>query len=79
MIVWGGSNDSSGARYNPATNTWTTFDLPTHGAETRYISLLEKDGKMSVTVPESRARRVAVMTFRSQADMDAAKKAAESR
>jgi streptogramin lyase len=66
-------------RLDPATSAWTTFDLPTHGAETRYISLLEEDGKMSVTVPESRARKVAVMTFRSQADMDAAKKAAESR
>jgi streptogramin lyase len=62
-------------RLDPATNTWTTFDLPTHGSESRYISILEKNGKMSVTVPESRARKVAVMTFRSQADMDAAKRA----
>jgi streptogramin lyase len=62
-------------RLDPATNTWTTFDLPTHGAETRYISLLEKNGSMSVTIPESRSRKVAVMTFRSEADMAAAKQA----
>lgn len=58
-------------RLDPATNTWSAFDLPTHGAETRYVSILEKDGKMSVTIPESRARKVAVMTFRSEADMEA--------
>jgi streptogramin lyase len=64
-------------RLDPATNTWTAFDLPTHGAETRYMSILEKGGAMSVTIPESRARKVAVMTFRSQADMDAARRAAQ--
>jgi streptogramin lyase len=64
-------------RLDPATNTWTSFDLPTHGAETRYMSILEKGGAMSVTIPESRARKVAVMTFRSQADLDAAKRAAQ--
>jgi streptogramin lyase len=63
-------------RLDPATNKWTTFDLPTHGSETRYISLLEKNGAMSVTIPESRSRKVAVMTFRSEADMAAAKMAA---
>jgi hypothetical protein len=62
-------------RLDPATGTWTAFDLPTHGSESRYISLLEKDGKMSVTVPESRARKVAVMTFRSEAEMAALAKA----
>lgn len=63
-------------RLDPATGTWTTFDLPTHGAESRYMSILEKDGGMSVTIPESRARKVAVMTFRSEADMDVARRAA---
>ena len=29
-------------RYDPATNKWTTFDLPTRGTEARYISLLEQ-------------------------------------
>lgn len=62
-------------RLDPGTGTWTAFDLPTHGSESRYISILEKDGKMSVTVPESRARKVAVMTFRSEAEMAAVAKA----
>ena len=60
-------------KFDPASNQWTTFDLPTRGTEARYISLLEKDGKMQVIVPYSRARKVAVMSFRSEADIAAEK------
>jgi streptogramin lyase len=63
-------------RYDPAANKWTTFDLPTRGTEARYVSLLEKDGKMEVIIPYSRTSKVAVMTFRSEADLDALKKQA---
>ena len=38
-------------KYDPAANKWTTFDLPTRGTEARYISLLERDGKMEVVLP----------------------------
>jgi virginiamycin B lyase len=65
------------AKYDPATSKWTLFDLPTRGTETRYISLLEKDGNLQVILPYSRARKVAVMTFRSEADMAALKSQAE--
>jgi hypothetical protein len=64
-------------RYDPTANTWETFDLPTRGTEARYVSLLEKDGKMEVVVPYSRTSKVAVMTFRSDADMAAVKQQAE--
>jgi streptogramin lyase len=60
------------AKYNPANSQWTVFDLPSRGTETRHISLLEKDGRMQVVLPYSRTRRVAVMTVRSEADMQAA-------
>jgi streptogramin lyase len=60
-------------RYDPATSKWSTFDLPTRGTEARYISLLERDGKLSVVLPYSRTSKVAVMTFRSEADMAAIK------
>ncbi len=59
------------AKYNPTTSQWTLFDLPSRGTETRHVSLLEKDGKMQVVLPYSRTRRVAVMTVRSDADMQA--------
>ena len=63
-------------RYDPSTSKWTTFDLPTRGTEARYISLLERNGKLSVVLPYSRTSKVAVMTFRSEADMEAAQRQA---
>ncbi len=56
-------------KYDPAGKQWTTYDLPTRGTEARYISLLEKDGKLQVVLPYSRTSKVAVMTFRSEADI----------
>jgi virginiamycin B lyase len=63
-------------KYDPSTDKWTTFDLPTRGSEARYISLLERDGKMQVVIPYSRTSKVAVMTFRSEADIAALKQQA---
>ncbi len=57
-------------RYDPKTNKWTAFDLPTRGAEPRYVSLLERSGQdMQVVLPYFRARKVAVMTLRSEAEI----------
>ena len=59
-------------RYNPQAATWTAFDLPTRGAEPRYVSLLERDGQATqVVLPYFRGRKVAVMTLRSEADLAA--------
>jgi virginiamycin B lyase len=61
-------------RYDPKTQAWTAFDLPTRGAEPRYVSLLERDGQPTqVVLPYFRARKVAVMTLRSEADLQALK------
>jgi virginiamycin B lyase len=56
-------------RYDPATAKWDAFELPTRGAEPRYISLDERDGKTQVVLPYYRARKVAVMTLRSEAEL----------
>jgi streptogramin lyase len=56
-------------RYDPAAKSWTAFDMPTRGSEARYVSLLERDGKMQVVLPYFRARKVAVMSFRGEADL----------
>jgi hypothetical protein len=58
-------------RYDPAASTWTAFDIPTRGSEPRYISLNERDGQMQVVLPYFRARKVAVMTLRSEAEIRA--------
>jgi len=59
--LWGGDRVM---RYDPQTNTWTAFDLPTRGAEPRYISVHEQQGRMQVVLPYFRARKIAVMTLR---------------
>lgn len=65
------------AKYDSIAGKWTIFDLPTRGTESRYISVLEKDGKLQVTVPYSRTRKVAVMTPRSEAELQALKTQAD--
>src|SRR5258708_2808683 len=61
------------AKYDPSASQWTLFDLPTRGTETRYISLLERDGKLQVILPYYRTRKVAVMTVRSKQELEALK------
>jgi len=56
-------------KYEPATGKWTTFDLPSRGTEVRHISIDERDGKLKVIIPEYRVSKMAVMTFRSEADI----------
>ena len=62
------------AKYDPSANQWTLFDLPTRGTESRHISLLERDGQpLRVIIPYERARKVAVLTPRSEAELQALK------
>jgi streptogramin lyase len=61
-------------KFDPTTSQWTEYQLPTLGAETRYFSLLERDGAMQVILPYSRTRKVARMTFRSREQMQALEK-----
>jgi len=58
-------------RYDPAHHRFTYFNLPTLGAETRYVSLLEKNGQMEVVLPEFRTMKIGVMTFRSEQELRA--------
>jgi streptogramin lyase len=51
-------------RYDPKTQKWAVFELPTRGSEPRYISVHESDGQMQVVLPYFRARKIAVMTLR---------------
>lgn len=64
-------------RYDAGAQKWTAFELPSRGTEARYISLLEKDGGIQVIVPEYRLRRIAVMTSRSEAELETAKRQAQ--
>jgi streptogramin lyase len=62
------------AKLDPSTNQWTLFDLPTRGTESRHISLLEREGQpLRVVVPYERARKVGVLTPRTEAEIAALK------
>src|SRR3984893_4673812 len=60
-------------KFDPKSSKWVEFPFPTLGAETRYVSLLEKDGGLQVILPYSRARKVARMTFRTEKDLESLK------
>lgn len=62
-------NSDQVLRYDPKTRRFTYFDLPTLGAETRYVSLLERDGQMKVVLPYFRTMKIGVMTFRSEGEI----------
>jgi streptogramin lyase len=64
------------ARLDPSTGQWTVFDLPTRGSEARYVSVDERDGVTRVVLPSFRTRKVAVMTLRSEADINVLKEQA---
>ncbi len=64
-------------KFDPKTSQWTEYQLPTLGAETRYFSILERNGAMQVILPYSRTRKVARMTFRTKEEIQALKNQAQ--
>jgi streptogramin lyase/mono/diheme cytochrome c family protein len=72
--VWGNLWTSDQiAKYDPASNKWTMFELPVRGTEIRHVSLMERDGKTQVIVPVYRSSQMGVMTMRSDAEIAALK------
>ena len=62
------------AKYDSVKGQWTLFELPTRGTESRHISILEREGQpLRVVVPYERARKVAVLTPRTEAEIQALK------
>ncbi len=67
------------AKYDPKTSKWTEFPLPTLGTENRWVSLLERDGKIQAVVPYYRTSKVARVTFRTPEEIQDLKKQVEGR
>ncbi len=63
-------------KYDPASGKWTMFDLPTRGTEIRVVSLLERPDFRELVFAYARSSKVTAMTFRSEAELTAAKAAA---
>ena len=78
--VWANlMNGDAVMKYDTKTGQWTSYPLPTLGAETRYFSIREHDGSMQLILPYSRTRKIARMTFRSPEEIQALKKQVQGR
>jgi streptogramin lyase len=75
--VWGNlwTNDRI-VKLDPATNKWTTFDLPVRGTEIRHITIDERSGTTKVILPVYRTNQMAVMTMRTDDEIAKTKAAA---
>jgi streptogramin lyase/cytochrome c5 len=65
-------NGDQVGKYDPKTLSWTMYRLPSLGTDVRWVSLHEKpDGTMQVILPYFASSRVARMTFRTEAELQA--------
>ena len=58
------------AKFNPATQKFTQYQLPTRGTDVRQIALDYSTNPMSVFVEYSRENKVARLQFRKASDME---------
>lgn len=78
--VWGNlwTNDRL-FKYEPTANKWTLFEFPVRGTENRHIFVDERSGRTKIVTPVYRANQMAVMTVRTEADINALKQRADLR
>jgi streptogramin lyase/mono/diheme cytochrome c family protein len=76
--VWGNlwTNDRL-FKYDSVNNKWTLFEFPVRGTENRHIFVDERSGRTKITTPVYRNNQMAVMTVRTEADINALKQRAE--
>jgi streptogramin lyase len=66
-------NGDAVAKFDPGTEQWTEYPLPTRGVETRHVAISEVHGSPEVVLSEFRVGKVAVMRFRTQGELQALK------
>jgi streptogramin lyase len=64
-------NSDAVAKFDPATETWTEYPLPTHGTEMRHIAIAERNGSVEVILSYFRAGKVARARFRTKEELQA--------
>ena len=64
-------------RYEPGAGRFTSFEIPRRGTEVRFISVDESRGQLEVLIPIYRTGQLGFMTIRSEAEMAAARQAAQ--
>ena len=70
-------NGDAVVKFDPSTEKWTEYPLPSRGTELRHMAIAEHDGKVEAVVSEFRVGKVAVMRFRTKAEMSALESASE--
>jgi streptogramin lyase len=71
-IVWVNmENSDTLGRFDPATEKWTEYFLPTRGTETRQIAINDRVSPPEVVLPYWRMSKVARVNFRTRQDMQA--------
>ena len=64
-------NGDAIAKYDPKTEQWTEYPLPTHGIEMRHIAVSNHEGRTQVILSYFRAGKVAKVEFRTKEDIQA--------
>jgi streptogramin lyase len=64
-------NSDAIAKFDPATETWTEYPLPTRGIEMRHIALTEHNGTTEIILSYFRAGKVACVQFRTKEELQA--------
>jgi streptogramin lyase len=76
-IVWTVfTNADAVGRFDPATEEWTWYDLPTVGTESHGLQVVAVDGRTQVGVPYWGSSKMAKLEFLTHAERDALKAAA---
>jgi streptogramin lyase len=70
-------NDDRVARLNPATRQWTVYNLPSHGTNTRFITVDSYKDTVEVWEASFMTSKVVRLQFRTQQQMSAATKLAD--
>ena len=73
-MVWANMMQSDHvSRFDPKTKTWVEYQLPTRGAETRYVAVDNTKDRVEVWLPMGKASRMVRLQFRTEEETAALK------
>ena len=73
-MVWiNYQNSGTITKFDPKTEKWTEYSLPTQSFDTHQIGVLDQDGPTQIAIACTRNSRVARMEFRTQEQVRALK------
>jgi len=64
-------NGDAVAKFDPGSEQWTEYPLPSRGVEMRHVAISELHGSPEAVLSEFRVGKIAVMHFRTKEDLQA--------